>query len=382
VELSRVIANPLRLTGCGLPPQIVLLCRLLAIAVLVSNHQKQIQTPYLPFLDALEYMNADLLRVMLVGGSLGVLFTRHTRLCAAIAGASLLLAVLSARTYYGNNKTFTGLLFLLSSLERESGPPRLLQWQFGVVYFGAGLNKLLDADWQSGQFFEHWATDRLQNPVYIALSQKLPPLLAGKLFCWTSIVTELTLAVLCFVPRFHPGVIWIGGLFQCGLLLFTGDPFNLFFMAMQSALFAFARWPAQAIVVIWDGSCGFCRRTKEILEKVDHEPIFEWHTLQSGIGDRYNLTREQLKQALYAAGDGWLLNGYSGVRRMILHLPLFWMTALTLFALCPNPLSRRIVVTLLILFLTPLSNPIGNLVYGWIARHRHELLASETCEIE
>lgn len=185
MELSRVIASPFRLNGCGLPPQIVLLCRLVAIAVLVSNHQKQIQTPFLPFIDALEHLNADLLRVMLVGGSLGVLFTRRTRLFAAIAGASLLLAVLSARTYYGNNKTFTGLMLLLASLERESGPPRLLQWQFGLVYFGAGLNKLLDADWQSGQFFEHWATARLQNPVYIALSQNLPPLVAGKLFCWT-----------------------------------------------------------------------------------------------------------------------------------------------------------------------------------------------------
>jgi len=147
-------------------------------------------------------------------------------------------------------------------------------------------------------------------------------------------------------------------------------------------LFAFVRWPAQAIVVIWDGSCGFCKRTKQVIEKLDHEPILEWHKLQSGIGDRYNLTRQQLKQALYAAGDGWLLNGYSAVRRMILHLPLFWMTSLAAFAQCPNATSRRIVVTLLLLFLTPLSNPIGNLVYGWIARHRHELLANETCELE
>jgi hypothetical protein len=34
-----------------------------------------------------------------------------------------------------------------------------------------------------------------------------------------------------------------------------------------------------------------------------------------------------------------------------------------------------------LLFLLPVSNPIGNLIYGWIARHRHELLAGETCEL-
>ena len=229
--------------------------------------------------------------------------------------------------------------------------------------------------------FQHWATDRLENPAYIWLSNQLPPLVAGKVFCWTTIAAELVLAVLTLIPRFHPAVIWGSGLFQSGLLLFTGDPFNLFFYSMQAALFAFARWPDPQITVIWDGSCGFCRRTKELLEKIDFDPIFNWRTLQSNIGDQYGLTKTQLKHALHAAGPGWLLGGYSAIRRMIVHLPLFTMSLTTAVALAPGPQTRRAVVALTVIFFLPISNPIGSLIYGWIARHRHKLLAKETCEL-
>jgi hypothetical protein len=66
---------------------------------------------------------------------------------------------------------------------------------------------------------------------------------------------------------------------------------------------------------------------------------------------------------------------------MIVHLPIFAMTLVAAVALAPGPQTRRAIVTLALLFLLPISNPIGNLIYGWIARHRHELLHSETCEL-
>ena len=380
-----MIANPLKLSELSLPPQVVLLCRLLALTLLLTNHQSQIQTPFLPFLDIFDSLPPAIfqytLKTALVIGALGILFTRKTRTFATLTGITILLAVLSSRAYYGNNKTFAGLLLLLSALSSQTGPPRLIQWQLALVYFGAGLNKILDPDWQSGQFFHHWATDRLGNPVYIWLSAQLPPLVAGKLFCWTSIAAELAIAVLTLIPRFHPAVIWGSGLFQSSLLLFTGDPFNLFFYSMQASLFAFARWPEKQLTVIWDGSCGFCRVTKEFLQKLDFDPLFNWRPLQSGAGDQYGLTKEQLRQALYAAGPGWLLRGYSAIRRMVIHLPLFAMTITAAIALSPGPQTRRAIVALVLLYLLPISNPIGNLIYGWIARHRHELLPGETCEL-
>jgi predicted DCC family thiol-disulfide oxidoreductase YuxK len=383
VVVQQVIVNPLRLSGLSLPPQLILLCRVIALALLLTNHQSLIQTPFLPFLEVFDSLPAvpfqRTLQAALVLGSLGLLFTRRTRTFAALTGITLLLAVLSSRGYYGNNKTFAGLLLVLSALSDRNA--RLLHWQVALVYFGAGLNKALDPDWQSGQFFQHWAADRLQNPAYIWMSSQLPPLLAGKLFCWYTIVTEFALAAAAALPRFHRAFIWGNGLFQSGLLLFTGDPFVLFFYSMQAANFAFARWPEPHITVIWDGSCGFCRRSKELFQKLDFDPVMQWRPLQSNIGDQYGLTKAALKQALHAAGPGWVLAGYSAVRRMIVHLPLFAYVLTATIAVAPGPAFRRAVVTLALLFLLPVSNPIGNLVYGWIARHRHELLAGETCEL-
>jgi len=385
VAVPAVIANPLKLTGLDLPPHVVLLCRLLALALLLTNHQALLQTPFLPFLDVFDAFPPEAfqfaLRVLLIAGCTGLLFTNRPRTFAAMAGAALLLGVLSSRAYYGNNKTFAGLLLVLSSLSNTDGPPRLIHWQFALLYFGAGLNKLLDPDWQSGQFFENWATNRLQIPAYIWFSQQLPPLVAGKLFCWFTIVAELALAGLVFVPRLHTAFIWASGLFQCGLLLFTGETFTLFFYATQVGLYAFAAWPAPTVTVIWDGSCGFCRRTKELLQSIDFDPVLSWHPLQSNIGDRFGLTKAQLRQALYAAGPGWLLSGYSAIRRMLLHLPVTPAFLVTAIALAPGPQTRRAFVAIAIFFLSPLSNPICNLAYSWVARHRHELLAGETCEL-
>lgn len=291
MALPRIIANPLKLTGCSLPPQVVLVCRLLALALLLTDHRAQIQTPFLPFLDFFDALPPELfqrtLQTAIVLGALGTLFTTRIRTFAAITGVVILLAVLSSRAYYGNNKTFVGLMLVLSSLSASTGPPRLLHWQFALVYFGAGLNKLLDADWQSGQFFEHWATDRLQNPVYIWFSAQLPPLAAGKIFCWYTIVAELSLAALICIPRFHTWVIWGSGLFQSGLLLFTGDPFNLFFYGMQSTLYAFAIWPE------------------------DEES------------------------------------------RDLLHRPLFPMALLAALAFAPGPLSRRVLVSAALILVLP-----------------------------
>ena len=215
MALSKTLANPLKISGLDLPPAVVLLCRLLALALLATNHQQQIQTPFLPFLPVFDVLPPELfqllLRVALVAGCVACLLTRQVRIFAAVAGVAMLLAVASSRAYYGNNKTFTGLVLVLAALSRATGPARLIQWQMALVYGGAGLNKLLEPDWQSGQFFQYWAAERLQNPVYIAISRVLPDLAAGKFFCWYTIAAELTICALLLIPGRWRLTLWLSG---------------------------------------------------------------------------------------------------------------------------------------------------------------------------
>lgn len=65
------------------------------------------------------------------------------------------------------------------------------------------------------------------------------------------------------------------------------------------------------------------------------------------------LDESATEEALHAAGPGWLLAGYSAIRRMILHLPLFAMVLVAAVAFSPCPMARRLVVGGTLLFLLP-----------------------------
>ena len=373
MAIPQPLTQPFRLAGLELPPQTVLLCRLLALTILFTWHPRQIQTPFLPFIPGLDELPPVLfqrtIQTVLVLGSLAILFTRRLRLAAFVTGAALLLAVLSSRTYYGNNKTFTGLLLVLAAC----GDLRLIRWQFALLYCGAGLNKALDPDWHSGQFFHNWAGARLANPLYLWAAPHLPGL--PQLVCWSTIALELALVPLMLLRRFAWPAIWVSALFQCGLLLFTGDTFNLFFFASQIALLAFVEWPANPVTVIWDGECGFCAQTKGWMQRFDRDGILHWVPQQTNIGDRWGLSREVLKDAMYSVSGSTIRQGYSAWRAMVVWFPVFWYAALAAVVLAPRP-----AVVALLLFLTPLSNPVGEAVYRWVARNRHRF-GDQTCAL-
>jgi predicted DCC family thiol-disulfide oxidoreductase YuxK len=375
MALSSALTRPFRLTGADLPPQLVLLCRLLALTLLLTGHVRLFQTPFLSFLPFLEDLPGvefqRTLQVTVVAGSLALLFLPRLRLAALLTGTALLLAVLSSRTYFGNNKTFTALLLLLAA----TGDARLLRWQVAILYFGAGLNKVLDPDWQSGRFFDYWAGVRLENAFYLWAAPLLPPLVLGKLFCWMTIGVEGALAVLLLFRRWAGPAIWIAALFQCGLVLFTGQTFTLFFFASQIALLAFLEWPREPITVIWDGECGFCAQAKRQISRFDLDGLFHWVAQQTGIGERWGLSREALANALYTVSGGRIRSGYDAFRAMAVWLPAFWYVALAAVVVAPRP-----AVLALLLFLTPLSNPVGEAVYRWVARNRHRF-GDQTCAL-
>ena len=373
MALPQPLTQPFRLTGLELPPQTVLLCRLLALTILFTWHPRQIQTPFLPFLPGLDELPPLLfqrtIQTVLVLGSLAILFTRRLRLAALVTGSALLLAVLSSRAYYGNNKTFTGLLLVLAAC----GDLRLIRWQFALLYFGAGLNKALDPDWHSGQFFHNWAGARLANPLSLWAAPHLPSL--PQIICWSTVALELALVPLMLRRRFAWPAIWLSALFQCGLLVFTGDTFNLFFFASQIALLAFVEWPPSPVTVIWDGECGFCAQTKGWMQRFDRDGILHWVPQQTNIGDRWGLSREVLKDAMYSVSGSTIRQGYSAWRAMVVWFPVFWYAALAAVVLAPRP-----AVVALLLFLTPLSNPVGEAVYRWVARNRHRF-GDQTCAL-
>ncbi|HZT33487.1 MAG TPA: DUF393 domain-containing protein [Bryobacteraceae bacterium] len=300
-------------------------------------------------------------------------------------GGSILLAVLSSKAYYGNNKTFCGLALFLAGLYEPGQEPWLLRWQLALVYLGAGLNKLMDADWRSGQFFEHWAVTRLRQSLYLAADALLPPMLLAKFMCWTTILTELGLSLGFLVRRAWYWAVWVGVLFQAALMLFTGTTFTMFFYAMEAALLVFVDWPAAPATVIYDGDCGLCALTRRWFERFDLERAFDWRTYQSGAGEAFGIPVEALRRRLHLAVRGRIYTGFRAFQMMLLYNPVTYLAMAALLAAAPPDAAnyRRAAAGVLLLFFSPLAVPLGDVVYDLVARNRHRLPVGEKrCQMD
>lgn len=379
--------NPLKCAGTALPVPLLLAAKLIALALLLTGHASLLPDPFLPFIPALDALpGTDVqwaLRVVLVVSAVALLFNRAPRASCLILGGTLLFAVVSSKAYYGNNKTFCGLMLVMVGLFDRPASVWLPRLQLILVYFGAGLNKLLDADWRSGQFFDFWAGQRLRQPLYLFAAPLLPPLLLGKVMCWLTIVGELGLSAAFFAKRLWPFAIWVSLLFHASLLEFTGTTFVMFFYGMQSAVLVFVGWPRE-LVVIYDGDCGICNRIRLWLDRVDFDRQFQWAPLQSGIGDRWGIPREALVERLHLVADGGISSGFRACKLILLYNPAFFLLVDALIAAPPVDWVwyRRIVVAVLLAFFFPLFNPIGEWVYGWVARNRYRLSNEGACAVE
>src|SRR3954451_1199996 len=276
--------NPLKCAGTDLPKNLAIMVKTLAIAVLVVNHVRILPDPWLPFLSFFDLFPPVLfqrtLQALFLVSALAIIFNRRMRLFSLIIGTTMLVAVVSSKAYYGNNKTFCGLMFLLAGLYKP-GAANFFRWQLAITYFGAGLNKLLDPDWQSGIFFENWAVNRLQQSWYVAASSRLPSLVLARFMCWSTIVTELGIVPCLFIRQLNTLAVFSNVLFQAMLCLFTGTTFTLFFYSMTASSLALVRWPDQPPPVFYDPSRKLSHLARRFFTSWDLDRTFNWTPLES-----------------------------------------------------------------------------------------------------
>jgi predicted DCC family thiol-disulfide oxidoreductase YuxK len=373
--------NPLRSDGAALPPNLLLMAKLIALTLLLTNHVRLLPDPFLPFIPGLDRLPGPTFRLVLqtvfVGSAVALLFNRAVRASSLVLGLTILLAVGSSKAYYGNNKFFCGAMLLLAGLHVPGRSPWLLRLQLVIVYLGAGLNKLLDPDWQSGLFFHHWAGERLQHSLYLTLAPSLPPLALAKFFCWTTIAAELGIALALVIPRWYGIGIWGNILFQSALMFFTGTTFTMFFYAMTAASLAFVDWPIPKPAVIWDGDCAFCALTKKWWERLDPERFLEWIPFQDPASQRFGIPVQALEQRLHFIAGDRSYAGFAAFKMMTLYNPIFYFATAVLMVLPARPY----VAALLLALFFPLLAPAGEAVYNLVARNRRRLVAESRCKV-
>ena len=379
--------NPLRCGGTALPPPVLLMAKLIALCLLLTGHVTLLPQPFLPFLPIFDHMGDPVvfqwvLRVAFVASALALLFNRSVRVSAFVLGATILVGVLSSKIYYGNNKIFCGFILLLTGLQRPGQDPWLLRYQVAIVYFGAGLNKILDPDWRTGQFFEFWAVEVLRNSWYVAAINWFPPMALSWFMGWFTIAAELGLAAGFLARRFYPYAIWGGILLHSGMLLFANSTYTMFFYAMLASFLLFAPWPRSPMLVLYDGDCGFCTQTKDWIARFDFDRMFDWQPLQGGAGLRYRLSDEVLRERLHLIAGAKIYAGFAAFKMMLLYNPLFYFTVATLLTLGGGVRWFRdgLVVALLVFF-SPFFAPLGEAAYNWVARNRYRIPAKERCQV-
>ncbi len=353
--------NPLSFRGAELPTELLILVKVLALVVLLVNHVRILPDPWLPFVPGVDRIPPILfqrtLQTVFVTCALALVFNRRVKLASLILGATMLIGVVSSKAYYGNNKTLCALMFFLSGLYVPGRKPWMLQWQLGITYFGAGLNKLLDADWHSGIFFENWAVNRLHQPWYITLNSVLPPMVLARIMSWITIVTELAVVPAIFTQRLQYWAVCANILFQSGLLLFTGTTFTLFFYSMTAASLAFVAWPAAPVTVGYDLDSSFVNQVRRVLQFCDADRRFCWTPHSRDMGEWFHLP---IGNRVYT--------NFRALRMIVLLNPITYLAIATLIAAVPDvPASaayRRVVVAACLFLLMPPLASIADRILG------------------
>ena len=241
--------NPLRVTGTDMPPNLLLACKLIVVAFVVNGQVRRLPGHFLPFFSALDRVGSQSaykhgLQAAFVVAAIPLLLNRAPHVAASVAGGAILLGTISSRIYFQNNTEFTGLILLLAGLTASGDRTRLVRYQVVLLYAAAALNKLLDADWRSGQFFENWAAVTSLHATYHHVSSLLPQLVLAKLLAWSAICTEAALAVGFAIRRFYPYAIWLAVGYHSTLMVTAGRTFGMFYFSLLASYLAFARpWP-------------------------------------------------------------------------------------------------------------------------------------------
>ena len=367
--------NPLRCGGFDLPPRVLLMAKLIALGLLLTGSV----FPLSEFLGSATLMGS-VVRGVFLGSSLALLFNRQVRISVVLLGGAVLWGAYSVEAGDATLLVFGGLLLALAGLQPPLEEPWPVRYLVMVLYLGAGLNLLLAPQWRAEAALAFWMPGTWESA---------PAVLLSPVSYWLFLAVELCLAAGFAVRRFYPYAIWLGILFHAGLLLLGGGILPLSFLVLLTSFLAFADWPSPPVLVLYDGSCGFCTETKNRLRTIDFDRMFDWQPYQRGAGSRHGISEQALERSLHlvvgASGHNKfkIYNGFAAFKILVLHSPLFYLLVVTLLAIPgPGPSAFRcVLVTALILFFSPLCSPIGEAAYNLVARNRHRLPSKERCQV-
>jgi hypothetical protein len=276
--------NPLRVTDTALPPQLLLMAKLVVVGLVLRNYHLGFPDVFAPFFEWMEIFPAPWYRrafkvAFLVCGT-ALLFNRTVRINCLILGSLFLLGTLSSKVYYRNAKVFVGLLLFLTGLQERGKPPWMIWWQLAIMYFGAGLNKILEADWRTGQYFDYFLTEIYHSQAYAVIRDLLPGRWIARLMCWSIIALEIAAGVMFTIRRLQPAAVWLAACVHVGAALLVAGDYGIYVAAVLASYMSLLPWPERLDASV--DTVSPWRRVKGFFGVLDQDAIINWREHSQG----------------------------------------------------------------------------------------------------
>lgn len=306
-HFSKSSWNPLRVGDTGLPPQLLLMAKLIVVGLVLRDYHLGFPDVFAPFFEWMEVFPAPwyrrTLKVVFLASATLLMFNRAVRINCLILGSLFLIATLSSKVYYRNAKVFVGVLLFLTGLQERRSPPWMIWWQLAIMYFGAGLNKLFEADWRTGQYFDYFLGHLYSSEVYALLRPLLPGQWVARLMCWSIIVSELAAGVLFTRTRLRPAAVWLAASVHIGAALLVAGDYGVYVAAVLASYLSCLSWPEKLEASVDEGSRWAL--VERIFSVLDYDQKIRWTEPSSEQSSSLMLTDGQREWFDWRA-VGWL----------------------------------------------------------------------------
>ena len=131
----------------------------------------------------------------------------------------------------------------------------------------------------------------------------------------------------------------------------------------------------RTIVVLYDGRCSMCRFSGRVVRSLDWLQQMWWIPFQSPEAERFGIPLDVLENTMCAVGGKRYWFGFAAWKQVLLRLPISYLL------IGASAFVSPWVLPLWVAFFIPLTSPIGERVYQWVARNRHRVPGA-TCRLD
>jgi hypothetical protein len=250
---------------------ILFVARMLVIFLIWIRGMKHVLPPFLPFFEFMDgfrgfqgffFVLDWIYWISLIFVFMGFRFQTFSMVLALL----IFMSVLFSRLQYSNSFLYCGCSFFLIGIYRP-GLEWIFRVQIALLYLGAGINKLLDPDWLSGQYFQFFFREVYPLPEIFLTS--LTSKTASRFFSYSTIATEIGLGVWALLNRKNQLLVLGIHFFHLSMLVLTkGELSFIFFFLMAVTGYLILPWGGMQNLSAGSPPFSYPAIRKDILKKL------------------------------------------------------------------------------------------------------------------